>query len=212
MPRFLIVIALGLAAVACNAEGGDGTSTTTVEPGATSQAAVTTTTSAAATTTTTEPATAGDGSECLVGTWALDSEAFVAEMTEVFLDAGMPDADIAPLEGDFTVEFSEDGTLRAVRERWGFEIGVADSTFKVEVNGEETGSWSADDATLTVNTDVSDLIANSSIIVDGQELPMPPGLEAPGIPETIASESEYSCDGDVLAISNEGVTSTFNRT
>lgn len=210
MPRFVIVIALGLAAVACNGEGADGTSTTTAGPGTTAEAAETTT-AAAETTTTTAPAAAGGGSGCLVGTWVLDSEAFVAEMAEIFAGAGMPDADIAPLEGDFTVEFSEDGTLRAVREQWGFEIGAVDSTFRIEVNGEETGTWSADDTTLSVSTDVSDLIANSSIIVDGQELPMPPGLEAPGIPETIASESDYSCDGDVLTISSEGVTSTFNR-
>jgi hypothetical protein len=142
----------------------------------------------------------------------LDNEAFVAEMAEIFAEAGMADADVSPLEGgEFMVELSADGTLNAAREQWGFEIGALESTFRVEVNGTETGTWSADESTLTVNTDTSDLVDNTSIVVDGEELPMPPDFEAPGIPETIASESEYSCDGDVLTFSNEGVTSTFNR-
>lgn len=209
MPRLLtVVLAVGLLAAACNGASGDDTTTS----GPTSTTAATETTTSAMGTTTTAASAAGGGDGCLVGTWVLDSEAFVAEMAEIFSGAGMPDAEIAPLEGDFTVTLSEDGTLSALREQWGFEITTTeDSTFRVEVNGEETGTWSADGSTLTVNTDISDLIANSSIVVDGEELPMPPGLEAPGIPDTIASESTYSCDGDLLTISNESATSTFNR-
>lgn len=205
-----VIVVIGLIAVACNGEGGESTTTATADATTTTGPLTTTTMPPRSATTTAAPA-AGDTSGCVVGTWVLDSEAFVGEMAEIFGDAGMADAEITPLGGDFTVEFAADGTLSAVREEWGFEIGAAESTFRVEVNGSETGTWSAEGSTLTVNTDVSDLIANSSIVVDGEELPMPPGLETPGIPDTIASESDYTCEGDVLTISNEGVTSTFDR-
>lgn len=213
MRRLLILaISFGLIAAACGSDGGDGSTTTSTDARTTTSDAEeeTTTSGSESTTTSTTAATSGEGGpDCLVGTWILDSDAFVENFSEIFASAGMPDAEASALDGTFTVELSADGTLTAVREGWGFAIQTSQGDMTVEINGEETGTWSADGSMLTVSIDISDLALDASIEVDGQVLPMP---AAPvDIPEGIATDSTYLCEGDTVTLMNAGVESILNR-
>jgi hypothetical protein len=215
MPKLstLLVIS-GLVVAGCNGASSD-TTTTSTDDVTTSAAGATTTAPGPTTTTqvvtTTQPPASGGGSDCLVGTWILDSEAFVENFDSIFADAGMPDAEVSALGGSFAVELGADGSLEAERDEWGFRIAMPDGVFIIEINGTETGTWSADDSELTVTTDVSNIEVSASIEVDGQVIAMPEGQMPIEPPQGIATGSDYTCSGDFLALTNAGVESVLNR-
>lgn len=207
-----VVIALGLVSAAC-AESPSGVTSTSVTGATTTTASADPTTADTAETTTTAGSQPGaGGSDCLVGTWVLDSETFVENFDGIFADAGMPGTEVTALEGTFIVEMGADGSLSATRDGWGFNIATGEGTVILEINGTETGTWSADDSTLTVDTDTSDVDMNAAIEVDGEMLEMPaeyqPEFE---VPRGIASGSSYTCSGDVLTLINAGVESELHR-
>jgi hypothetical protein len=126
-------------------------------------------------------------------------------------EAGMPDVEVAPLDGSFTVVLSADGSLEAERDEWGFRMTMPDGTFIIEINGNEVGSWSADGSILTVDTDVSDIQVSGGIEVGDEFIEMPIGQMPIEPPPGIATGSEFTCSGDVLTLTNAGVESVLNR-
>jgi hypothetical protein len=123
----------------------------------------------------------------------------------------MPDAEVSALDGSFTVELGADGSLEAERDEWGFRITMPEGVFIIEINGTEMGTWSADDSTLTVTTDVSNIDVSGAIEVDGEVIAMPEGQMPIEPPQGIATGSDYSCSGDVTTLTNGGVESVLNR-
>jgi hypothetical protein len=212
----MLTIAIGLLLAAC-AGGGEG-GTTTSSPSAPTTGEVTQTTAAAPDTTTstgaapssTEGSSAG-GDDCLVGMWTLDSEAFVENFDAIMTEAGMPDAEVTSLDGTFEVEMNADGSYVAVRDEWGFSMGTPQGTVVIEINGTETGTWSTSGSTLNIDPGENDLTVDSSIVVDGQEIPMP-GSDLPvEAPPGLATASEFQCSGDTLTLESGGVESVLNR-
>lgn len=219
MRRLLILVSLlGLIAAGCNGGAGDTTTTTTDDAASTTTSVPASTTSSTAETTSTVGATttiapaASGGPDCLVGTWVLDNDAFVENFGSIFTDAGMPDAEVSALDGTFTVELGADGSLNATREEWGFDMDTGEGAVVIEINGTETGTWSADESTLTVSTDTSDLEIDFSVEVDGEMVEMPSEIQPEfDVPQGVATDSAYTCSGDVLTLTNEGVESVLNR-
>lgn len=171
-----------------------------------------TTTTVAEDTATTGENVATGGPSCLVGTWTLDNDTFVENFDSIFADAGMPDAEVTALPGTFTVVLDGDGSLTATRDGWGFNIDTGEGTLVLEIDGAETGTWAADDSTFTVDTDTSDLEVRTSVEVDGELVEMP-GEFSPDfdVPAGLETDSDYTCSGDVLTLTNEGVDSVLHR-
>jgi hypothetical protein len=211
----ILVVISGFVIGGCNGASGDATTTSTADVTASTAGETTTTATGPTTTTqvvtTTQPPASSGGSDCLVGTWILDSEAFVENFDSIFADAGMPDAEVSALDGSFTVELGADGSLEAERDEWGFRITMPEGVFIIEINGTEMGTWSADDSTLTVTTDVSNIDVSGAIEVDGEVIAMPEGQMPIEPPQGIATGSDYSCSGDVTTLTNGGVESVLNR-
>lgn len=211
-----LAMTLSLLAAACADSSAD-TTTTTGEEITTTVADTTTTTDADTTTTTEEDTTTTSGEaaegtdECLVGTWVLDTEAFVGNFSTLFQDAGMPDAEVAALDGDYTVEMSTDGTFTGTREGWGFVVETEQGNFTIEFNGTETGTWSADGSVLTVEDRSSDIDISATAESGGQEVELPQSQFPVETPEGIASNNDYDCSGDVLTLTNAGFETTLNR-
>jgi len=210
-----LVVVLGVVAVGCGGSSSDTTITST-EGGIPTTGVATPTTAAPVTTasvdvTTTQASAGGGDADCLVGTWVLDSEAFVENFGSIMAEAGLPDVEVSPLGGSFTVELSADGSLEAERDEWGFRMTMPDGTFIVEINGTEVGSWSADGSILTVDTDVSDIEVSGAIEIGGELIEMPTGQMPIEPPPGIATGSEYTCSGDVLTLTNAGVESVLTR-
>lgn len=210
----IYVLVLGVAAAGCGDVSTEDPTTTSVAPATTTSqpAEPTTTETAEEETTTTAASATGGGPDCLMGTWTLDNETFVENFDAIFADAGMPEAEVTALDGTFIVVLDDDGTLTATRDGWGFDIDTGEGAFVLEIDGAETGTWSADDSTLTVDTDTSDLEISVSVEVDGELVEMPSEFQPDfDVPAGVASNSDYTCSAEVLTLTNEGVSSILHR-
>ncbi|HUG32420.1 MAG TPA: lipocalin family protein [Acidimicrobiia bacterium] len=210
-----LVLALALVTAACGGDSEDATTSTTVDPATTTTAAPTTTEATEAETTTTDAVTttaeaAGSGGpDCLEGTWILDNDSFVDALLAAFADSGMEAESLEPNDGTYTIDLSADGTFTGTRDDWGFSVVMPEGAFNITVNGTETGTWSADDDTITVTQTGSDISAAATVEADGQEFELP---EAPvPIPEAMQTDSVYTCDDDTLTVTTEDVTTVMNR-
>lgn len=216
MRRLSIFFVLLLVAAACNGDAGE--TTTTVDEITTSTEAVeTTTTTAAADTTTTAPSettttaasSGAGGPDCLVGTWELDNESFVEAIRTAFDQPGMNLESVEPAGGTYTVELGADGEFSGTRDEWGFVIAMAEGTLDILINGTESGTWSADDSTLTVNSTGADVDVSMTMEVDGVTTELP--SSSADVPGAMQTASSYSCEGDTLSVTSEGVTTVMNR-
>ena len=159
--------------------------------------------------TTTTTVASSAGSSCVEGTWVLDTESFVASMEALFSEEGFAADSISPNEGDYVVTFGADGTFTTERTEWGFTLETSEGTFRLTISGSETGTWAADDETITVTVTESDVTASSQAEVDGQVIELP---EAPvDVPDAVAEDSAYVCSGNVLTVTTDDVDITLNR-
>ncbi len=208
--KHLAVIAmLSLILAAC---GGDsvGETTTLQSNGLTTTTAGSNATTTAAETTTTTLAAASGGDDCLVGTWVLDDQAFFEILSEEFSgEEGFGELTVA--DGDFTAVFNADGTIDSERDDWGFSVVTDDGTFKIRINGNQSGTWAAEGSTLMLVLDGgSGFETTTSIEVDGQEVVLPTSpISVPS--EFLTTSGEFTCSGNTLTVVSDGFTSTFNR-
>lgn len=213
--RRAAVLLFALTLAAC---GGDDAATTTAagEPPATTQTtAPVTTTSEAATTTTEAPTTtqAAATSDCLVGSWELDSESFIQQVF-AGTDTGfeeLGEVTVSHGGGSFVVEMSEDGTYIGTRDEWKIRIESEEGAFVNMLDGTETGTWSVDGDTLTISSDVSDITVSFAAEVDGvlQELPF--GGTQTTQTRAFTGSGGFSCSDDSFEATFDGFTSVFSR-
>ena len=163
-------------------------------------------------TTTTEAVAAGG---CLVGTWELDSAAFIEQIFSAgagetgFEELG--EVEITHGGGAFIVTMNEDGTYVGDRDNWQIRLSADEGTFVNTLDGEEAGTWSVDGDQLTVTSESSTIQVSFAAEVDGvlQDLPF-------GGTQTVASRElggtgPFTCDDNTLEVTFEGSTSTFAR-
>lgn len=208
-----LMVALVLLGAACSpGEGEDTTTSAADETGSTANASAATQASATTTTveaTTTTEAQSSAGESCVEGTWLLDIQSFISLMQEEFTAEGFGADSITANEGTYLVTLAPGGGFTAERDDWGFTVVTADGTFTMSINGTETGTWSADDAAITVTIGSSDVTVSSTAEVDGQVIELP---QSPvDVPDAVAEDSAYTCNGDVLTVTTDGVAITLNR-
>ncbi len=214
-----MLMAIAVSIAAC---GGDDAATTTTVGGdaadvtQATEAETTTTTEAPTTTTTEAPTTteAAVSADCLVGTWELDSEAFIEQIFAAADETGFEDLGEVTVShggGSFIVTMNDDGSYVGERDDWQIRLSADEGTFVTTLNGEEAGTWSTEGNQLTVTSESSTLQVSFAAEVDGvlQELPF-------GGPETVASRElggtgPFTCDDDTLGVTFEGGASTFSR-
>lgn len=215
--RLSLLFAVCLVVAACNGDSSDTTTTLDAEETTTSSAGETSTTGADMTTTTdtgdtTTTAGATGGDNCVVGSWVLDDQAFFdqvfAEMDEETTGFG----EVTSVSGSFITTLSADGSVEAVRDDWGFSVETEEGTFNIVINGTQTGTWETEGSILALTLDEgSGFDVQASIVVDGEEVVLPSAPE--DVPsEALSSSSEFSCSGDELSVTSEGITSEFDRT
>lgn len=170
----------------------EATTTTTTE-------ATTTTTEAPTTTTTTEPEMSAE--ECLVGTWDLDSEAFVDSLMST-MGTDLP-GEITSGGGSYVVEMGADGSFEVTRDEWRYLIESPQGTLVAQIDGTESGTYEADGDTLTATTTGGDATISMGLLVDGelQDLPFP--MEMDLATDAIAGTAQYECTDETLTVSSE---------
>jgi len=201
------ILSLALVVAACS--GGTGSATTTSASETTTTTVETTTTTEDPTTTSHETAAGID--ECVVGSWMLDSEAFVHNFDSILAEAGFTDAEVTALDGSYTIELAADGSFTGIRASWGFSVQLGDGNFTAEISGFELGTWSAGGSTMTVDLDSSDLDVRTTVESGGQEVELPQSQFPFKTPEGIASNSEYACSDGLLTLTNAGVETILTR-
>lgn len=218
---FTLILSVALIATACSSDDGAGETTTTAsaetesteaspeETTTTAAEEATTTTAAEATTTTGAAPASPGGSSCVEGDWVFGAEGFVEAMRSVMTDQDLEGAEVEATDGTYTISFAPDGTYTGVRDDWGFSVVTPDGTVVVMVNGDETGTWSADDSALTVAIEASDVQVSAQVVADGQTIDLP-NSPVP-VPEAIAESSSYDCDSDTLTVTTEEVTFELDR-
>lgn len=214
------VALLALLAAACG--GGDAASTTTTAASgasATTTTAVpeTTTTTAAPTTTTAAPTTteaAVASSDCLVGTWELNSAAFIEQIFSSADETGLEelgDVEVSHGGGSFIVTMADDGSYLGDRDNWQIRITADDGTFVNTLNGEEMGTWAVDGDQLTVSSESSTIEVSFAAEIDGQLQELPFGGTQTVATQELGGTGPFTCDDDTLEVIFGGGTSTFAR-
>lgn len=216
MKRFTLIVALGLTLAACGG-GADETTTTTADDGtATTTTAtggdVTTTTGAAEETTTSLAASGngGTGDSCLVGTWTLDGQPFfdaiMAQMSPDDLQGGT----FEYVDGDYQAVIGADGSFTDRRVDWHFAVSSPAGDLDMIINHERTGEWVEDAGVISVTLPAGEA-PDSQILIDGVPFEFPGGAVPFTVPAMDWVPADYTCDGDTLTITAEGLTSTWHK-
>lgn len=187
--------------------GGEAETATTTAPEPTTTAAETTTTAEPTTTTTEAPTTTTttapepSAEECLVGTWDLDSEAFVDSLMAT-MGTDLP-GEITSGGGSYVVEMGADGSFEVTRDEWRYLIESPQGTLVAQIDGTESGTYEADGDTLTATTTGGDATVSMGLLVDGelQDLPFP--MEMDLATDAIAGSAQYECTDETLTVSSE---------
>jgi hypothetical protein len=185
------------------------TLTSTVSSAVATAPKTTTTTTAPATTTTTERVMAS--ADCLVGDWELDSAAFLDEVfaaAEAELDGGS----ISHGGGEYAIALAADGTFVGTRDNWQMRFEAPDGVFVTTLDGSEEGTWSVEGDTISIFTDVSNIAVSSAIEVDGELQELPFASTQTMRTDVFEGSGTFTCDGDLMTVTFEGITSELNRT
>lgn len=199
------LLAVVVALAAC---GGSPDGATTTSSGETTTSSSTST--SAATSTTTATAGPGEGADCLVGTWELDSEAFVASFQEVY--GGSEISDSRYVEGRLLATFEPDGTFRDERQDWTWEMETAGGVFRMRVNGENQGSYAVDGERLTITMEEIGVDASMEMEMNGEVIELPGSGDLPVEPPVVEGSGTFTCSGDRFSlVTEEGMESHFTR-
>jgi hypothetical protein len=213
MKRTFSILFVASLIAACGGGGGDTTTSaasgesTTTSPDENSTTTSGDTSTSAETSTTVGGSAGGD--DCLVGTWVLDDEAFFEQVFADMDEEGF--GDVTAVGGSFTTVLDASGSVEAVRADWGFSVDTDEGTFNIVINGTQTGTWETDGSTLLLTLDEgSGFDVEATVVIDGEEMVLPTApMDVPA--EALSSSSEFTCSGDTLAVTSEGITSEFER-
>lgn len=203
----LAIVVVVVVAAAC-------TSTLESEPEATTSVPVEVTTTVPAVTTSSAPSpTTTDaavvGAACLVGTWNLDSEAFLAGITDAMRGEETP-GDFRYLDGTYRLALGDDGSVSERREDWTFVVTTDSGDLVMTVNTRAQGTYAADGEELTL--DMDRLPSDVEMLVDGVPLDLPGGAAPAEIPDVSFTNSTYTCTADAMVVTADGMPSTWQRT
>ena len=208
----LLVATLILIVGACSSDS-EGTTTTSESAAPTTVAdavsSTTTSTSAATTTTTTVAASGSDATECVIGSWELDTERFFTEVIEAGAAEGL-DGEFSFVDGAYLLVVSADGSFQAIRDNWTFAVSSDFGDLQVAITDTDDGTWTLDGDVLSTVV-VPGEPPEITFLVDGEPFTFPGGVTPFEPPQAEFTGATVSCDGDVLAATAEGFTSYWNR-
>ena len=209
------LLALAIVAAACGADSTPATTATDVTATTISSTVAptveATTTTTAAPTTTTTAARVMASADCLVGTWELDSAAF---LDQVFAAASeeLEGGSVSHGGGEYVIDLAGDGTFVGTRDNWQMRFESSEGVFVSILDGTETGTWSVEGDMLSITTDVTDISVTSALEVDGELQELPFGGTQTVRTDVFAGAGSFTCDDDQMTVTFEGVTSVLNRT
>ncbi len=216
MRKLTMILALGLVTAACSGGASDtGADTTATTSGdATTTTSTTTSTTVRADTTTSSSSAPGGGTDnesCLVGTWVLDGDLFLEAIVEAMEEEeDLEGATFSHVDGEYVAIIQGDGTFIDRRTDWTIGVTSDFGDMAFVINDEQTGTWSADNGTITVSVS-SDTPSEPEIYLDGVKFEFPLGVVPMSPPDVEWVSAAYVCDGNTLTMTSEGFDSVWNR-
>lgn len=216
MKRIGITLVVLLVGAACSSTSTDTTVGTTVTTVA--GAEVTTTVAAPSTTTvppTTAPVASVNLAECVVGTWDLDSQPFLDQLSEMASPGGSAGGEIplefTHLDGKIQLTLGQDGTLTSRMLDWTFGTVTPMGSLDLKMNQTQEGTYTLDGDTLT--TQISDIgsLADIEFSVDGKPFEFPAGIVPIEPPDMPIGTVQPTCGDDIMTFVIEEMTITWFR-
>lgn len=210
MKKIAIAAVVVLVAAACSSTSTDTTTTTTVEgaeASTTSSAAPDTT---AATTTTTVPVASGNLAECVLGTWELDSQNFLDQISEGI--AGEENlAEFTYLGGAYQMAMKPDGSITSSMIDWSFGTVTDFGSLDMTMNHTQEGTYTVDGDTMSTNIPGGGDLADIEFSVDGQPFEFPAGIMPVDPPDVTFGTASPDCGDTTMSIAVDNFTSIWNR-
>jgi len=173
------------------------------------------TTAHPATTTNTTAVRSGVADGCVVGSWLLDLDSFVAAF-EATLRATGRTPDVSVNSGSATITFEENGHVAGIFENLTVQTEFGkDSSFNTILAGEIIGTWSVQESKLVLSPDIEQTTFGADTPIEITDPPdsgvyyfeVGPDLQvlqrSYPLPIGSASPSIISCHGDTLTIGPE---------
>lgn len=215
MKRTVLVIVVVLVAAACSSGSDDTTTTTTIatQTTTTQSAPAETTTSATeapAETTTTLVEASGDLASCVIGVWDLDSEAFLALVTETFEDEGGEFGEFQFGDGTYRLTVAADGIFIDERIDWTLLVTSDVGDLAITINDRNEGTWTLEGDVLSTTIQPGEP-PEIAILVDGVPFEFPGGASPIDPPSAEFTGAQVTCDANAMTATFEGVTSMWTR-
>ncbi|MDT0200382.1 hypothetical protein [Nocardioides sp. AE5] len=148
------------------------------------------------------PDPVSDDGDCIVGTWALQNSTFTDALKE--------------FGGGFEVEISgrarfvagADGSAATEYQAWTFTARMPEGEMVLVREGTDTGRWmTRPDGTISLEeTEIASRV-EASITAGGMTIPIPQVEHQPGE----LHEGVFTCSGDTLTVSVDGVSTVMQR-
>ena len=187
-PLPALLLALALLASACGDDGG-GSASTTADASSSSSSS-----------TTEAPAEGADA--CLVGTWTADLESYREGFGGFLERVGGPT--LNDITGDLTLDMDgERFTATFTDETVALDLPGGAGSVVVTTDGEQAGSYTAEDGVLAVTDIESTLMARGTATIGGVETDLsdaPIDLDAFAQQNLFAEPLPYDCEGDRLTL------------
>lgn len=149
----------------------------------------------------TAPPEETDGADCVPGTWLLDSQAFV-EALAVSGGGLAQGGEVRHVSGTYDLTIRPDGSFIQRRKAWTLIITTADGGLQAVFDGEQSGTMVWDETTITATITSNTTTMEMSLIVDGQLVPFPGGMNVDT--DTVGGAARYTCTSDLLQLDVDG--------
>jgi len=151
--------------------------------------------------------TISDG-ECLVGTWVLRSQEFLDQLASASGATGS----FSYRSGEYRVVINEDETYTGFRDQWSFAIASPEGTLVSMIDSVDPGTWKTDEAeTLLTFEDFGGVATVTFSFEVGGQIVQVPIQPRPVEGTSLQGTAPYTCEGDVIVATFNGVTGTLDR-
>lgn len=184
-----------------------GTVTTTSGSGATTS---TTTAATSSSSTTAAPDASGPLSDCVVGVWELDSQAFFDDLFAEISEAEGVGA-FSFVDGRYLLTVGADGSIVNERDQWTFAVEADGSELQMRLSSRQTGTYTIENDVLSTTMQAGEP-PTVEMLLDGEPFDIPGGVVPIEPPEAEFTGATVACNGDMLTATASGFTTTWIRT
>jgi hypothetical protein len=145
-----------------------------------------------------------------VGVWELDSDAFLAAVTEAAADEAGDVGEFTFGGGSYRLTVGADGTFVDERTDWTLLVVSDFGDLAVTINDRNEGTYTLEGDVLSTTIDMGEA-PEVTFLVDGLPVEFPAGTSPVQPPAAEFTGASVTCDGDAMSAFFDGFTSEWLR-